>query len=181
MTGSPAPFDLGLAARARQIVDAAMAMLEEMGWPALTMRPLADRLGMRAPSIYKHFANRDQIKAALVAEGLIEMGQLLHAVVDTGGSVRDVLSAYRAAGLRSPNLYRLTTFGSLDRATLPDGLEEWSGTPFYLVTGDEHLAQALWSFAHGMLTLELDGRYPPGSHLDRTWEIGAARFTPAGA
>ena len=86
-----------------------------------------------------------------------------------------------AAGLRSPNLYRLSTSGPLDRTDLPDGLEQWSGTPFFLVTGDEYLAQALWSFAHGTLTLELDGRYPSGSQLDHTWEIGAVRFTPAQA
>lgn len=176
MTDSAPSFDHGLAPRARQIVDAARGMLEEVGWEAVSMRPLAERLGMRAPSIYKHFANRDQIKSALVAEGLKEMGEVLHGVLDDGGSLSDLLSAYRATGIRHPNLYRLTTSGSLDRASLPAGLEEWSGTPFYLVTGDEYDAQALWSFAHGTLTLELDGRYPPGSQLDRTWEVGASRF-----
>jgi hypothetical protein len=47
------------------------------------------------------------------------------------------------------------------------------------VTKDEHLAQALWSYAHGMVTLELDERYPPGSDLDRTWSAGAAAFERA--
>ena len=44
------------------------------------------------------------------------------------------------------------------------------------MTGDPALAQALWSFAHGMVILELDDRYPPGSDLDRTWRAGAAAF-----
>jgi hypothetical protein len=48
------------------------------------------------------------------------------------------------------------------------------------VTGDPALAQALWSFAHGMVTLELDGRYPPGSDLDATWRAGATAFERAG-
>ncbi len=177
MTETPSHFVLELPARARQIVDVARVMLEEVGWDAVSMRPLADRLGMRAPSIYKHFANRDQIKSALIAQGLVEIGEVLHAVVADGGSIADVLAAYRASGIANPNLYRLTTEGPLDRANLPEGLEDWSGSPFYLVTGDEYLAQALWSFAHGVMILELDGRYPPGSQLDRTWEIGAARFT----
>lgn len=177
MTDSPLCFELDLPARAGQIVETARLMLEEMGWEAVTMRPLAERLGIRAPSIYKHFTNREQIKSALVAHGLIEMGQALHEVVDGGGSVAAVLATYRGIGLRNPNLYRLTTAGTLDRASLPDGLEDWSGSPFYLVTGDEHVAQALWSFAHGTLILELDGRYPPGSDLDRTWAIGAHQFS----
>ena len=46
---------------------------------------------------------------------------------------------------------------------------------------EEHpdLARALWSFAHGMVILEIDGRYPPDvrdSELDRTWEAGAVAF-----
>jgi len=45
-----------------------------------------------------------------------------------------------------------------------------------VVTGDPYLAQALWSFAHGMVILELDRRYPPGSNLDLTWSAGAKAF-----
>ena len=44
---------------------------------------------------------------------------------------------------------------------------------------EPHLAQALWSFAHGMVILEIDGRYPQDpqdSGLDKTWEAGAAAF-----
>ena len=59
---------------------------------------------------------------------------------------------------------------------LPEGLEEWAGNPWFVVTGDPWLAQALWSFAHGMLILELDQRYPPGSDLRRTWRAGANAF-----
>lgn len=47
-----------------------------------------------------------------------------------------VLAAYRATGLCNPALYRLTTAGALDRASLPNGLEDWSGSPLYLLTGD---------------------------------------------
>ncbi|HUY30028.1 MAG TPA: WHG domain-containing protein [Acidimicrobiales bacterium] len=50
-----------------------------------------------------------------------------------------------------------------------------------MVTGDASLAQALWSFAHGMVVLELDGRHPPGSDLDATWRAGADAFERAAA
>lgn len=39
------------------------------------------------------------------------------------------------------------------------------------------LAQAMWSFAHEMVILELDRRYPEGSDRDQTWRAGAEAFT----
>ena len=45
-------------ARAREIIDAAFAILDDEGADALTMRRLADDLGMRAPSLYKHVPDK---------------------------------------------------------------------------------------------------------------------------
>ncbi len=169
-------FNLNLPTRARQIVQEARLMLEETGWDNVTMRPLAERMNMRAPSLYKHFANRDQIKSTLVAEGLLEIGNVLHTVLENGGSGKVMLSAYRTVGLSNPNLYRLATEEKLDRENLPKGLEDWAGMPFYTVTNDQTTAQALWSFAHGTLILELDGRYPLETNIDLIWEIGVKLF-----
>lgn len=166
-----------LSPRARQVADAARALLDEAGWEAVTMHALAARVGVRTPSLYKHLASRDALKAVLVADGLAEVGAALHAAVP--GGVTGLLGAYRALGTGTPHLYRLCTSGPLPRSDLPEGLEEWAGTPFFLVTGEPHLAQALWSYAHGMVVLEIDGRYPPGSDLDRTWALGAAAFGAA--
>ena len=44
-------------ARARQLIDAGRGLLEEGGPEALSMRRLAARVGIRAPSIYKHLAD----------------------------------------------------------------------------------------------------------------------------
>ena len=91
----------------------------------------------------------------------------------------NLLLTYRAYSLGHPNLYRLATRGPLDRQRLPEGLEEWAGNPWFVVTGDPSSAQALWSLAHGMVILELDDRYPKGSDLDATWRAGAAAFEQA--
>jgi AcrR family transcriptional regulator len=164
------------AKRIEQIVAAARTILASEGADALTMRRLAAELGIQAPSLYKHLPGKPAVEDALIAAGLREMGAALHAVVDAGGRVIDLLRAYRDYALREPNLYRLATAGQLRRDALPAGLEEWSGSPFYRVTGDPAVAQALWSFAHGMVILELDGRYPPSSDLDATWSAGARAF-----
>ncbi len=159
--------------RARQIVAAARVLLEREGWERVTMRDLADEIGIRAPSLYKHFANKDAVKSALVAVALAESGAALRPVSDVAGLLRD----YRAVARANPNLYRLATVGPLDREALPDGLEEWSGSPFFEVTGEAHAAQALWAAAHGMAILEIDGRFPTGGAPDETWDELARRFT----
>ena len=141
---------------------------------ALTMRRLADELGIAAPSIYKHFTSKSAVELALVTDALWEIGRVSHAV---GDRPTDLAAAYRRMGTGSPNRYRLATQGPLDREALPPGLEEWAGNPWYVVTGDPALAQAFWSYAHGMVILEIDGRYPPGSDLDATWVAGVAAFT----
>jgi AcrR family transcriptional regulator len=160
--------------RAQQIVEVAGRLLEDEGPQALTMRRLADELGIAAPSIYKHFAGKSAVELALISDALWEIGQVTHAL---GTDPEALAAAYRRTGTTSPNLYRLATHGTLDRGALQAGLEEWAGNPWYVVTGDPALAQAFWSFAHGMVLLEIDGRYPPGSDLAATWAAGVAAFT----
>jgi AcrR family transcriptional regulator len=177
--GAPAADELS--ARAAEIVGAARALLETEGPEALTMRRIGDALGIRAPSIYKHLPGKRSVELALIGTALAEIGEILHQAAGPVGidSIARLLAAYRAHALRHPNLYRLATRGRLPRGELPDGLEEWAGQPFFTVTGDPFVAQALWSFAHGMVILELDQRYPDGSELDRTWKAGAEAFGAA--
>jgi AcrR family transcriptional regulator len=176
-----APARIPRSLRALDVVAAARSVLEAEGPHALTMRRLGEELGIRAPSLYKHFPDKAAVEAAIIEESLAEIGVVLHHAVAHPGRrpvVASLLTAYRAFSLEHPNLYRLSTSGRLDRAALPIGLEDWAGEPFLLATGDSHRAQALWSFAHGMVILEIDGRFPDGSDLDRTWRAGADAFTP---
>lgn len=190
--------------RVAQIVAAARVVLERDGADGLTMQSVAEELRIRAPSLYKHLAGKDAIRGELVVDALAEIGAVLHrsvgardgdgadadatgtaggrADLDAAGVARDadavarLLAAYRHHALSHPALYRLATAGPLPRHRLPDGLEDWAGAPFLAVTRDEHRARALWSFAHGMVVLELDDRYPPGCDLDAAWAEGAAAF-----
>ena len=166
-------------ARMDELVSAAFAILDDEGRDALTMRRLADDLGIRAPSLYKHVTDKAALEAALIEDVLFDIGDVLHAaLVRPGrrGVIASVLEAYRHRSLERPNRYRLATSGPLRRDLLPDCLEEWAGQPFFFATGDPFRSQALWSFAHGMVVLEIDGRYPDDSDLDRTWRAGADAF-----
>jgi AcrR family transcriptional regulator len=169
-------------ARSRRVgeaVAAARKILEEEGADGLTMRRLADRMGIQAPSLYKHFSGKADLELLLIEDALFDVGEATHRALRPPGHespLLNLLLTYRAYSLAHPNLYRLATGGPLARRRLPEGLEDWAGNPWFVVTDDPSLAQALWSLAHGMVILELDDRYAEGSDLESTWRAGAAAF-----
>lgn len=169
-------------ARAAEIVGTASVLLEADGIESLTMRRIASELGMKAPSIYKHFADKRAIELAIIESVLFEAGDITHQAVEEASAhdrrqqIAALMVAYRDHAVAHPAHYRLATRGELARSDLVIGLEEWAGHPWYRVTGHPAQAQALWSAAHGMVILEIDRRYPPGSDLDATWNAAAAGF-----
>src|SRR5215813_8767886 len=48
-----------------QVVLAALVLLDEVGLDELTMRRLADRLGVKAASLYRHVRNKDELLVLL--------------------------------------------------------------------------------------------------------------------
>jgi len=172
--GSSAPE---LSPRAREIVAAARELLDEEGREALSMRRLAERLGIRAPSIYKHLPGKEALESAVISDGFQEQAAAFEAA---GGSLEALARAYRAFALEHPHLYRLMTEGPLARERLAPGAEERAAAPVVAATGgDRDAARALWAFAHGMTILELDGRFPPGADLDAAWARGLRAFYAA--
>ena len=135
--------------RAREIVTAARRLLEDEGLQSFSMRKLADRLGVRAPVIYKYFASKSALAAALISVGFEEQGALFEAALTTSDHALTAMAAiYRAYGRDNPDLYRLMY--------------------------DRDLARAAFAFAHGMMILELNGRFPADADLDAAWRRGTA-------
>jgi AcrR family transcriptional regulator len=167
--------------RAREIVAAARALLEEEGAGALSMRRLADRLGIRAPSIYKHLPDKRTLEAALISEGFEETAVAFADAVE--GSEQPLVAlaaAYRDFARRHPHLYRLMTERPLARELLTPGVEARAAQPpLDALDGDADRARAVWAFAHGMTILELNDRFPPGADLDAAWRCGLEAFAPS--
>jgi AcrR family transcriptional regulator len=170
----PAKSQSELTPRAREIVEAARALLESEGAEALSMRKLADRLGIRAPSIYKHFPNKEAVEAAMISDGFDEQAELFEAALEKSDKpLTSMTEAYRSYAKAHPHLYRLLYDRSLNRDLLRPGSEERAAAPVIQATGgDEDLARAIWAFAHGMTILELTDRFPAGADLDAAWRRG---------
>jgi AcrR family transcriptional regulator len=162
-----------LTPRARQIVATARELLESEGAAALTMRRLAERMGMRAPSLYKHLPDKTAVESAVIATGLEDLAAVLEAAVSGAAEPLMALAvAYRGFALGHPHLYRLMTDGPLPREQLPAGVEERAAAPVLRAVWDPDRARAVWAFAHGMVALELAERFPPGADLDAAWRAG---------
>jgi len=172
-----------LSPRAKEIVAVARDLLEDEGLDALSMRGLADRLGIRAPSLYKHFADKQALETAIVAEALVEFAETIEAAVANADQPLLALgAAYRRVAHEHPHLYRLMTERPLQRDLLPPGTEERGAQPLHdAAGGDPDLARAAWAFAHGMTNLELNGRFPPGADLDAAWTRGLEAVAAATA
>ena len=175
------PGSVATSARGRELVRAGRQLLEEEGPEALTMRRLADRVGIRAPSLYKHLPDKAALEAAIIATGLEEAAAAFEQAVagadgNGGGSLAALAAAYRRFALEHPHLYRLMNNGPLPREHLPPGLEERTAAPLLRVAGSRARARAVWAFAHGMVMLELDHRFPADADLDAAWRAGLAAF-----
>src|SRR5499427_5446201 len=57
----------------REIVDAAWEIARRDGLSAVTLREVAERIGMRSPSLYSHFDSKNAIYDAMFAEAWIEL------------------------------------------------------------------------------------------------------------
>ncbi|MEA2364746.1 MAG: hypothetical protein QOI32_258 [Thermoleophilaceae bacterium] len=161
--------------RRAEIVAAALELLEQEGAEALSMRRIAERVGIRAPSIYKHFPNKEALEAAMISVGFERTAEALGRAE---AGLEAIAAAYRSFALENPHLYRLMTERALKRELLAPGAEARAAAPVLAAAGgDSDLARAAWAFAHGMTILELDERFPPDADLEAAWARGLAAFT----
>ena len=163
--------------RAQEIVAAARELLEADGPSALSMRALAERLGIRAPSIYKHLPDKQAVQNAVISAGFEELAVVLDAAPDDADPLGSLAVAYRRYARQHPHLYRLMTEHPLQREQLAPGAEDRARRPaLHAVRDDPDLARALWGFVHGLTILELNHRFPPDADVDAAWACGLEAF-----
>ncbi|MBF4613355.1 WHG domain-containing protein [Curtobacterium sp. VKM Ac-1376] len=164
------------------MVAAGADLADEIGFAELTMGRLADRVGVRPPSLYKHVASQDDLSRRIAELALNEAADAVGAATQ-GRSGRDALHAAAAAlrgfVLRHPGRYAATVGLTLTGPDDPVAIAEARGLePFLAVlrgydvasADTTHALRALRSIFHGFATIEADGGFQWGTATDESFE-----------
>src|ERR1700757_4877316 len=79
-----------------ELLEAAIRLIAEVGPTAFTLREVARRAGVSHNAPYRHFRDRDDLMAAVAAEGFRELTQ---AMVESAGQRTEALDRLKHAGL----------------------------------------------------------------------------------
>lgn len=164
------------------VVRAARKQLDRDGIAGVSMQAVADAVGVRAPSLYKRFPDRDALLDA-VAEAVAGELQAVITAANRGASARAALAAmaraYRAFARRSPHGYALlfvdrgrTAGPSIDAraAAVAPLLERLAG----LVDPENVLlaARLVTTWLHGFVAMEIAGAFRLGGDLEASFKFG---------
>ncbi len=161
-----------------EIIVAARELLELGGPARVTMQAVAERVGVRAPSLYKRVRDREAL-IVLVAEATVDdIGSRLLA---SDRTLAELAHVYRAFAHERPEGFRLMFAAngaaeSMARAVAPV-LEATRA-----LVGDERAldaARLFTAWATGFINMELAGAFRLGGDIDEAFEFGLERLEVA--
>jgi len=106
------------AATRREIVDAAWEVAREQGLAQLTLRDIAERVGMKAPSLYSHVDSKNAIYDAMFAQAWTECREVMTDMEGCPPDVRGALQFY-ARTFFDFSVSDLTRFQLMNQRTIP--------------------------------------------------------------
>jgi AcrR family transcriptional regulator len=171
------------------IVAAGRRLLEELGTDALTMRDVADAVGVRTPSLYKRVRNRSDLFRLILEDVTDELAVALDAAAsssdgDPAAGLRAMMAVYRGFAHANPVAYSLMYMpqaapGATERSV------RLSATLLRLVTelaSPQHAlpaARTIVAWANGFITMELAGAFQLGGDVEQAWDFGVGRVLTA--
>lgn len=163
------------------LLDAGETLLETEGVAGVSLRALARATGVSHAAPYRHFADKDDLLAALAARGFARLTTALHDATRThpGDLTARCLEScrrYIELGCAHPAMYRLMfgqrLHGVGDQPELAQAgqaafdallasMEEGRRAGVFRDEPVERLALAVWSMVHGLTELAIAGRLAP--------------------
>ena len=159
----------------RAFLEEAVRIISRKGVDALTLRAVGERLGVSRTAMYRHFADKSALLAAVASEGFRMLRlQLLDAWERHGRggkAFEEMGSAYVRFAVANPAHYRVMFGGRVEVGGDPDLAREGAGAFQVLVDaivalqengtarGENPLrfAQFIWATVHGVAMLAIDG------------------------
>lgn len=164
------------------ILQTAAAMADESGLASVTLKSLADRLGVKSPSLYKHINGLDALNTELMLYGWMELEKVMtRAAV---GKAKDdaiiaICHAYRGFVAAHRGLFEAMQWYNMYLS--PEHLKATEGIvavlfqvlSAYDLTDDKkvHIVRTLRGFLQGFSTIEVHGGYGNPIPVDETFNF----------
>jgi len=170
------------------LITAASEQLSEHGLEQLTLRKLADKVGVSRTGAYHHFANKNELVCAVAAQGFVQLYEMMpvregSTAKSTADEVRRFVQDYLGFASEQPELYELMFGRTIWRVgSATDELKTIAYTCFASYSdwvlhslrltqpaiGKQQalrIAQSNWAAIHGLCRLSIDGVYMASSDL----------------
>jgi AcrR family transcriptional regulator len=161
------------------ILLAARRIARSDGWPALTIRKVADEIEYSPSIVYEYFASKDAILLALLQEGFVllsaQMRQVAATASDPAGRLHQLAGAYWQFARDHRELYQVMhgfAGGAIDPAARAQAAQEvcdlveaaligWAQQAGVALEDPLGAAEIAWSMLHGLVSLAvIDGITP---------------------
>ncbi len=172
------------------VVEAAAEMTDEVGFGRLTLAALAERLGVKQPSLYKHIDSLAGLHRSIALLAKRELGDVLsRAAVGRSGpeAIMAMSHAYRDWALLHPARYQAS-----QTMAAPDDVEDKTISlkaiqiiadvlTAYELEGDDSIdaIRAFRATLHGFVSLETSGGFALKADINRSFERLVHGFTVA--
>ena len=161
----------------RALLDEALVTIRAEGVSALTLREIGARLGVSRTALYRHFADKRALLAAVATEGFRALRERLVAAWNDGGGRPEAFEAMGVAYVRfavaNPSHYSVMFGGPVDPEARDAELAAEGAGAFQAlvdalaalqrdgaVRNDDTvlMAKFVWSVVHGVAMLAIDGQ-----------------------
>ena len=162
------------------IIAAARVVLETGGPDAVTMRAVADAVGVRPPSLYKRVADRSALLTAIADSVAADLGEATAPAADIPDprrALRHMASRYRAFAHGAPRSYQLL-FGAAGTQPSPSANAQAAAGVLQVCQALVGPAQALdaarslVAYVHGFVSMEIGGAFRLGGDVDAAFAYG---------
>jgi AcrR family transcriptional regulator len=181
------------------LLNAASLMLKEMGIEGLSLRKLADKVGVSRTAPYHHFTDKNQLLCAIAEQGFLRWQQDAKFIfnqteLSPKEKYRQFFHGYIRYAADNPEMYDLmfgrtiwkknSATSELRAVAYPsfhhqvEMTKEWQTQG--LMPSDEdtlRLSQVTWGTMHGIARLLIDGIYADRSHIDEMCDCAVNLFT----
>lgn len=152
-----------------EIVAAGRDILEVSGPDGLTMQAVADRVGVKSPSLYKRVAGRDALLRLVSDATVVDLSERLH-----GATLHELARQLRDFAHERPHGFRLAFSADFSPELAAVASEPIVTVCRTLVPEEDVLdaARTVTAWASGFISMELAGAFRLGGDVESAFRYG---------